>query len=162
MLKREWGVESNGKLPHLFIPTKTATQVSELETEDLPLGRISALVPEFAVKELPLGRTLMMMMIWYIRSELRNLDLHFHSLLPCRNLNRFSLKLFNTNVKSVFYGCKTWNVTTEIYSKLQVYTNTRFEIHYRNKMAEAHKKMKIFRRRYHRMRLQKLNVAQGN
>ena len=29
--------------------------------EDLPLGRIVALVPEFAVKVLPLGRTLMMM-----------------------------------------------------------------------------------------------------
>ena len=29
--------------------------------EDLPLGRISALVPEFAVKDLPLGRTLMVM-----------------------------------------------------------------------------------------------------
>ena len=28
--------------------------------EDLPLGRIAALVPEFAVKDLPLGRTLMM------------------------------------------------------------------------------------------------------
>ena len=36
MLKREWGAESNGKLPHLFIPGKTA-----------------ALVPEFAVKDLP-------------------------------------------------------------------------------------------------------------
>ena len=30
--------------------------------EGLPLGRIAALVPEFAVKDLPLGRTLMMMM----------------------------------------------------------------------------------------------------
>ena len=29
--------------------------------EYLPLGRIAALVPEFAVKDLPLGRTLMMM-----------------------------------------------------------------------------------------------------
>ena len=29
--------------------------------EDLPLGRIAALVPEFAVNDLPLGRTLMMM-----------------------------------------------------------------------------------------------------
>ena len=29
--------------------------------EDLPLGRIAALMPEFAVKDLPLGRTLMMM-----------------------------------------------------------------------------------------------------
>ena len=25
MLKREWGAKSNGKLPHLFIPSKTAT-----------------------------------------------------------------------------------------------------------------------------------------
>ena len=29
--------------------------------EDLPFGRIAALVPEFAVKDLPLGTTLMMM-----------------------------------------------------------------------------------------------------
>ena len=29
--------------------------------EDLPLDRIAALIPEFAVKDLPLGRTLMMM-----------------------------------------------------------------------------------------------------
>ena len=34
--------------------------------EDLPLGRIAALVSEFAVKDLPLGRTMMMMMILYI------------------------------------------------------------------------------------------------
>ena len=58
MLKREWGAESNGKLPHLFIPSKTATLVPEFAIEDLPLGRIAALVPEFAVKDLPLGRTL--------------------------------------------------------------------------------------------------------
>ena len=38
--------ESNGKLPHLFISSKTA-----------------ALVPEFAVENLPLGRTQMMRMI---------------------------------------------------------------------------------------------------
>ena len=31
--------------------------------ENLPLGRIAALVPEFPVKDLPLGRTKMMMMI---------------------------------------------------------------------------------------------------
>ena len=63
MLKREWGEESNGKLPHLFIPSKTVTQVPEFAMEDLTLGRIAALVPEFAVKYLPLGRTLMMMMM---------------------------------------------------------------------------------------------------
>ena len=58
MLKREWGAESNGKLPHLFIPGKTATLVPEFVVEDLPLGRTTALVPEFAVKDLPLGRIL--------------------------------------------------------------------------------------------------------
>ena len=58
MLKREWGAESNGKLPHLFIPIKAATFVPEFAVEDLPLGSIIALVPEFAVKDLPLGRTL--------------------------------------------------------------------------------------------------------
>ena len=29
--------------------------------QDLPLGRIAALVSEFAMKDLPLGKTLMMM-----------------------------------------------------------------------------------------------------
>ena len=45
MLKSEWGVENNGKLPHLFIPSKTTTLVSEFVVEDLPLGRTAALVP---------------------------------------------------------------------------------------------------------------------
>ena len=31
--------------------------------EDLPIGRILALVPEFAVKDLPLGRTLMIFIL---------------------------------------------------------------------------------------------------
>ena len=61
MLKREWGAESNGKLPCLLIPSKTATLVPESAVEDLPLGRTAALVPDFAVKNLPLGRTLMIM-----------------------------------------------------------------------------------------------------
>ena len=51
------GAEINGKLPHLFIPSKTATRVPEFAVEDLPLGRTAVLVPEFAVKDLPLGRT---------------------------------------------------------------------------------------------------------
>ena len=58
MLKREWGAESNGKLPHLFIPSKAAALVPEFAVEDLPLGRTAALVPEFTVKDLLLGRTL--------------------------------------------------------------------------------------------------------
>ena len=48
MLKREWGAESNGKLRHLFISSKTAIIVPEFAVEDLPLGRTAALVPEFA------------------------------------------------------------------------------------------------------------------
>ena len=58
MLERECGAESNEKLPHLFIPSKTVTLVPEFVVEDLPLGRTAALEPEFAVKDLPLGRTL--------------------------------------------------------------------------------------------------------
>ena len=55
MLKREWGAESNGKLPHLSIPGKTAAWVPEFAVEYLPLSRTASLVPEFAVKDLPLG-----------------------------------------------------------------------------------------------------------
>ena len=47
MLKREWGAEINGKLPHLFLPSKTVTLVPEFAVKDLPLGRTVALVPEF-------------------------------------------------------------------------------------------------------------------
>ena len=56
--KESGGAGSNGKLPHLFIPSKTKNLVPEFAVEDLPLGRIADLVPEFAVKDLPLGRTL--------------------------------------------------------------------------------------------------------
>ena len=64
MLKREWGVESNRKLLHLLIPGKTAALVPEFAVEDLPLSRTAALVPELAVKDLPLDRTLWWW--WYI------------------------------------------------------------------------------------------------
>ena len=60
MLKREWGAESNGKLPHIFIPSKSATFLPEFAEENLPLGTTEVVVPEFAVKDLSLGRTLMM------------------------------------------------------------------------------------------------------
>ena len=43
MLKREWSAESNGKLPHLFIPSKNATLDPKFTVEDLPLGRPAAL-----------------------------------------------------------------------------------------------------------------------
>ena len=66
MRKGEWGAESNGKLPYLSIPSKTAAWVPGFAVEDLPLSRTAALVPEFVVKDLALGRTensLMMMII---------------------------------------------------------------------------------------------------
>ena len=71
MLKRAWDAESNGKLPHLFISSKSATMVPEFAVEDLPLGRTVTLVPKFAVKDLHLGRTIMMMMIIIIIIGLR-------------------------------------------------------------------------------------------
>ena len=57
MLKGEWGAESNGKLPHLFVPSNTATLVPEFTVEDLYLDRTATLFPEFFVNDLPLGRT---------------------------------------------------------------------------------------------------------
>ena len=62
MLKKEWGAENNGKLPHLSIPRKSVTLVPEFAMEDLPLSRTTALVPEFAVKDLPMGRKNLMNM----------------------------------------------------------------------------------------------------
>ena len=59
MLKREWGAKSNGRLQHLFIRSKTAALVPVFAVEDLPLGRTAAFASEFAVKDLPLGRALM-------------------------------------------------------------------------------------------------------
>ena len=56
-LKRDWGAERNGKLPYL-IPSKAATLIPEFAVEDLPLDRTVSLVPAFAVKELPLGSLL--------------------------------------------------------------------------------------------------------
>ena len=61
MLKREWGDEINGKLPHLFVPSTTATMVPEFAVEDLPLDRTAILIPEFAVKDLPWAKHSMMM-----------------------------------------------------------------------------------------------------
>ena len=57
MLSREWGAESNGKLPHLSIPSNIVAWLPEFAAKDLPLSRTAALVPEFAVKDQPLGRT---------------------------------------------------------------------------------------------------------
>ena len=58
MLKREWDAESNGKVQHLFIPSKTVTLIPELAVENLLSDITASLVPAFAVKDLPLGRTL--------------------------------------------------------------------------------------------------------
>ena len=51
--KERVGAESNRKLPHLLIPSKTSTVVPEFAVEDLPLGRSAALVPKFEVKTCP-------------------------------------------------------------------------------------------------------------
>ena len=62
MLKREWGAESNGKLLHLSIPSKTAAWVPEFAMEGMPLSRTAVLALEFA------ANTLMMMMAFLLYS----------------------------------------------------------------------------------------------
>ena len=86
MLKKMWGAERNGKLPHLFIFRKTATLVPEFAVEGLPLDKIAALVPEFAVKYLPLGRTLMVIIY--------NLLIYIH-----KNYKHITGKAHNINTK---------------------------------------------------------------
>ena len=60
MLKRERdiGAGSNGTLPHISFPNKTTAWIPEFAVEELPFGRTAALVPEFAFKDLHLGRIL--------------------------------------------------------------------------------------------------------
>ena len=57
------------RVPHLSIPSKTAALVPEFAVEDLPLSRTAALVLEFGVKYLPLGRILMMMMMMMMEGQ---------------------------------------------------------------------------------------------
>ena len=42
MLKREWGAKRIGKLPHLFNLGKTAALVPEFAVEDLPSAGLQA------------------------------------------------------------------------------------------------------------------------
>ena len=57
-------MESKGKVPHLFIPSKTAAWIPEFAVEDLLLGRTAAFVPALGSEGLALGQnTLMMMMM---------------------------------------------------------------------------------------------------
>ena len=58
VMKRDWGAESNGKLPHLFIPRKTAILVPEFTVEHLLSDTTATSVFAFTVKDLPLGRKL--------------------------------------------------------------------------------------------------------
>ena len=58
MIKREWGAESNGKLPHLVIPSKTAPLIPEFAVEDLLSAELQPWFLALAVKDLPLARTL--------------------------------------------------------------------------------------------------------
>ena len=116
MLKREWGAESNGKLPHLFIPSKAAAWVPEFAMEHLPLGRIAALVPEFAVKALPLGQNTDDDDRWcrnfpeFSDSYLTKIDIQWSKLMTMEWINKqstvqcnFVLKLVTD--KALMHGC---------------------------------------------------------
>ena len=63
MLKREWGGESNEKLPHVFIPSETATLVPQYVVEDLPLLR-SSLGVEICSEKPAFGQNTLMMILY--------------------------------------------------------------------------------------------------
>ena len=65
MLKKEWGAESNGKIPHLFILSKTASLVPDFAVEDLPLGLNCSLSARVCSKRSSLGQNILMMIISY-------------------------------------------------------------------------------------------------
>ena len=76
--------------------------------EDLPLGRIEALVPEFAVKHLPLGRTLM---IFYITNYYSFIFLLFY---PAQRTT-YAHSTYNSNVmdQQSVGGARLWTRTLD-------------------------------------------------
>ena len=58
MLKREWGAESNEKLPHLFIPVNVQPWFLSVRLKACLWAELRPLVPQFVVNDLPLGRIL--------------------------------------------------------------------------------------------------------
>ena len=65
MLKRGWGAENNGKLPHLFIPSKTTTFFPEFTVDDLPLGRAAAFNDWVCSERPALGQNTLMLQFWF-------------------------------------------------------------------------------------------------
>ena len=57
MLKKEGMGKTTGSYRTYVIPGKSAALVPEFAVEDLPLGRTAAYDPALAVKDLPLGTT---------------------------------------------------------------------------------------------------------
>ena len=56
MLKRKWGAESNGKVPHLFIPGKTVTLVHEFAVEDMPSAELPPRLLRLQWRTCPLSK----------------------------------------------------------------------------------------------------------
>ena len=59
MLKREWGAESNWKLPHLFIPSKPTNLVPSLRWKTCHYAKLQAYIEGPTLGQ----NTLMMMMM---------------------------------------------------------------------------------------------------
>ena len=76
MLKRDRVPESNGKLPYLFIPSKTVTLVPEFAVEDLPFSRTATLVPQFAVCNVSWTQLALHIYVPHILFQIARLILH--------------------------------------------------------------------------------------
>ena len=63
MLKREWGAESNGKLPHLFIPDETANLFLEFAVKYLPFGQNTLMVMMMIIEFKGLRTALILLML---------------------------------------------------------------------------------------------------
>ena len=109
LLKREWGAESNGKLQHLFVPSKPVTLVPEFTLEDLPEDRRVTLVPAFGMKDLSSGRTLWWW--WWFKFSTRWNYCSLESC-TCRIFLTFSL------ISVIFFKCRNIKLSKWTIKKL--------------------------------------------
>ena len=95
MLKRKWGAEINGKLPHLFILGKSADLVPEFVVEDLTLADLQ---PRFL-------RLQWMTYTWAEHSDVDSIIEIYSICLKCRNLI-----FFFWNIWILKYHCRVHSV----------------------------------------------------
>ena len=101
VLKREWGAESNGKLPHLFNPLQNSRLGSRVCGGRPAFARTAAYVPALW------QNTLMMVMMVLDFENRKHTKFQFHWPISLRNIN--FLINFNLQISKCSMCIKFWN-----------------------------------------------------